>query len=186
MATEGLINLRSATIVLPSEWSGRSCTPPMSPDPAPPPTQTPHIRVAAPHPVFGEAPWTQQSESCGRKGDFIQLGVGFLESANTSTHHATRAAGVLVGEWAKYRWGLFSETGYSGDQLYLPWYRQGLRWTATICTDVRGGLPTCLPEHPHHCDGPLIAHKNATSSLLSLPHLPQVCMSRLPSYVLLF
>ncbi|XP_063867475.1 calcium-activated chloride channel regulator 2-like [Scylla paramamosain] len=153
----------------------------MSPDPPPPPTQAPHIRVAPPHLVFGEAPWTQQSEGCGRKGDFIQFGVGFLQSANTSAHHATRAAGVLVGEWAKYRWGLFSETGYPGDQLYLAWYRQGMRWTATVCTDVRGGLPTCPVDHPHHCNEPITAHENATSSLLSFPHLPQVtkfCNSR--------
>ncbi|XP_071532883.1 calcium-activated chloride channel regulator 1-like isoform X2 [Panulirus ornatus] len=173
-ATEGLTFLRSATVVLPAHWSIRACHPPISGDPPPLPTQTPHLQVATPHPVFGDSPWTQQSGGCGQQGDFIQFGVGFLEAANASADHAARAASVLVGEWAKYRWGLFSEAGYQGDQLYLPWYRQGPRWAATLCTDARPGPPACHPDHAHHCAWPPEAHRNATSSLLALPHLLQV------------
>ncbi|XP_069194169.1 calcium-activated chloride channel regulator 1 [Procambarus clarkii] len=174
LATEGVAYLRSAIVVLPAHWSIRACHPPISGDPPPPPTQTPHLKVASPHPVFGDAPWTQQSGGCGQQGDFIQFGVGFLEAANTSADHAARAASVLVGEWAKYRWGLFSEAGYPGDQLYLPWYREGPRWAATVCTDARVGPPACHPDHAHHCTWPPEAHRNATSSLLALPHLLQV------------
>lgn len=168
------MSLRMATIVVPASWSPRVCHLPPSSDPPPAPTQEPHLLVAPPHQVFGESPWTQQSEGCGRKGDFIQMGPGFLAAANTSAIMASRAARVLVGEWAKYRWGVFSEAGYPGDQLYLPWYRQGPRWAATICTDTRSGPPPCHPDHAHHCTWPPDAHKNATSSLLALPQSLQV------------
>ncbi|XP_047474144.1 calcium-activated chloride channel regulator 1-like [Penaeus chinensis] len=173
-ATDGGLSLRSAMVLLPSHWSTRACHPPASSRPPAPPTQPAHMLISPPHPVFADAPWTQQSGGCGRQGNFIQMGVGFLESANTSSAHAVRAASQLVGEWGKYRWGLFSEAGYAGDNLYLPWYRQGPDWAATVCTDAHAGPPPCHPDHAHHCSWPPEAHRNATSSLLSLPNLPQV------------
>lgn len=177
-ATDGGLSLRSAMVLLPSHWSTRACHPPVSGRPPAPPTQPAHMLISPPHPVFADAPWTQQSGGCGRQGDFIQMGVGFLESANTSSAHAVRAASQLVGEWGKYRWGLFSEAGYAGDNLYLPWYRQGPDWAATVCTDAHAGPPPCHPDHAHHCSWPPEAHRNATSSLLSLPNLPQVSVAK--------
>ncbi|XP_068219578.1 calcium-activated chloride channel regulator 1-like isoform X2 [Palaemon carinicauda] len=174
LATEGMMSLRSASVIYPRHWGTRSCVPHASPNPPPIPTHPPHIKLGAPHPVFGDSPWTQQSRGCGQPGDYIYMGVGFLEAANSSASHVSRAASILVGEWGKYRWGLFSEAGHAGDPLYMPWYRQGQRWAASVCTDVRIPSPVCHPDHAHHCAWPPEVHRNATSSLLSLPHLPQV------------
>ncbi|XP_066980825.1 calcium-activated chloride channel regulator 1-like isoform X2 [Macrobrachium rosenbergii] len=174
VATEGMLSLKSASVIYPRHWTSRSCVPHPSPNPPPIPTHPPHIKLGAPHPVFGDSPWTQQSRGCGQPGDYIYLGVGFLEAANSSASHVSRAASILVGEWGKYRWGLFSEAGHAGDRLYTPLYRHGQRWEASVCTDVRVPSPVCHPDHAHHCAWPPEAHRNATSSLLSLPHLPQV------------
>ncbi|XP_068219573.1 calcium-activated chloride channel regulator 2-like [Palaemon carinicauda] len=173
-ATEGMVSLRTATVVLPNHWSTRACHPPISSDPPPPPTQKSHLKLEPPHPVFGDSPWTQQSGGCGVQGDFIQMGVGFLQVANSSAAQASRAASVLVGEWGKYRWGLFSESGFQEDPLYMPWYRKGAQWAASVCTDAHVHHLVCHPDQAHHCAWPPEAHRNATSSLLALPHLPQV------------
>ena len=46
-------------------------------------------------------------------------------------------ARVLVHEWAKYRWGVFEESGYAGDPLYPSFYRRTAdQWAPTGCSDA--------------------------------------------------
>lgn len=53
-----------------------------------------HI-VGDEHPIFGSAPFTQQSQGCGKPGDFISVGYQFLtqynESESTSRYFVNRA-----------------------------------------------------------------------------------------------
>ena len=42
----------------------------------------PHILIDAPHPVWGERPYTQQSGSCGSSGDFIRLTHRWLNGSD--------------------------------------------------------------------------------------------------------
>lgn len=183
VATEGRAMIGRVTVVLPNQWSARAChTPTM--DSASGPDQgaaaspdQPHIVVDVPHVLFGDAPWTQQSAGCGRQGDFISLGVNFLKEANSSAELALRAGRVLAGEWAKFRWGVFSEIGYSGDPLYPPWYLEDTEWAPTLCSDVSSHSPPCHPELSHRCPWPPKSLANASSSLLSTPNLPHVSIS---------
>ena len=49
---------------------------------------------------------------------------------------AVSAGRVLVHEWAKYRWGVYEETGYAGDRLYPSFHRASAeRWTPTGCSN---------------------------------------------------
>ena len=178
-ATDGLAGLGSVTIELPNHWSTRSCLPPTpTPGETPPfTTQSPQIIVDSPHAVFGDTPWTQQSGGCGRPGDFIQLGVEFLKSANVSEESGDRAGRVLLAEWAKFRWGVFSESGHQRDPLYPPWYSaRPPSWEPNVCSDVipLTHAPACPPHLSPRCPWPQTAVENATSSILAIPQLPKV------------
>ena len=180
-ATDGMAGLGSVTIELPNHWSARSCLPP-TPTPgeiSPITTQSPQFIVDSPHAVFGDTPWTQQSGGCGRKGDFIQLGVDFLKGVNISDASGERSGRVLLAEWAKFRWGVFSESGHQRDPLYPPWYSvQPPSWEPNVCSDIipLTKTPACPPYlSPKRCPWPKTAIENATSSLLAVPQLPKVC-----------
>ena len=178
-ATDGLAGLGSVTIELPRHWSTTTCLPP-SPTPGDDPsftTEKPQIIVEEPHAVFGDTPWTQQSGGCGKQGDFIQLGVKFLKSVNSSVESSERVGRVLLSEWAKFRWGVFSESGHQGDPLYPLWYSvRPPAWKPNVCSDVvpLTHTPACPPHLSARCPWPQTAVENATSSLLAIPQLPKV------------
>jgi hypothetical protein len=46
------------------------------------------ISIGVPHPVFGNAPRTQQSQGCGRPGDMIHLSYRRLENIGTYLHYS--------------------------------------------------------------------------------------------------
>lgn len=177
-ATEGRASLREVTVALPRAWKTRTfpcslLTPLVS-------SSTPlegHIRVTGPHPAFGVRPWTQQSQGCGRQGDFIQVGGDFLQAVNNvSKTHAVR---LLLTEWAKFRWGLFDERGHVGDPLYPPTFRdpQTYQWAGTGCADglVRGR--TCDPLLSGCSFSPEpYTNTHLRSSILAFPDLPTVSL----------
>ena len=46
------------------------------------------------------------------------------------------AARALVHEWARYRWGVFEETGFTGDRLYPSFHRaSAVQWAPTGCSN---------------------------------------------------
>ena len=61
-----------------------------------------------------QPPQTLQSRGCGRPGDLISLPQQFLSSQNISQNE-TR---TFVHLWAKYRYGIFDETGEAGSTLW--------------------------------------------------------------------
>ncbi|XP_042238989.1 calcium-activated chloride channel regulator 4A-like [Homarus americanus] len=175
-ATEGRASLREVTVALPRAWrtDALSCsllTPLMD---SSSPTEG-HVRITAPHPVFGARPWTQQSQGCGRQGDFIQMGGDLLRAASNDSH--AHVARLLLTEWAKFRWGVFDERGHTNDPLYPPTFRDPNthQWAATGCADgaVKGN--TCDPSQPGCSFTPEPYNNNHLStSLLAFPELPTV------------
>jgi len=77
--------------------------------------ETADVRVGLPHPVHGDALWTQQSQGCGRPGDVIYAGHRLF-------HEPRDLAKELTRQWAKYRYGVFDEIGYAGDPVYPSCY----------------------------------------------------------------
>lgn len=120
--TGGRASLREVTVALPRSWKtgGLTCSL-LSPLETSATPNLAHIRVTSPHPVFGSRPWTQQSQGCGRQGDYIQIGGDFLRTTTNDSY--VYAARLLVAEWVKFRWGVFEERGYKNDPLYPTSFR---------------------------------------------------------------
>ncbi|KAK3860859.1 hypothetical protein Pcinc_033121 [Petrolisthes cinctipes] len=175
-ATVGRASLRKVTVALPRTWKTDSLTcsllTPLTASSAP--TQG-HIRVTAAHPVFESRPWTQQSQGCGRQGDFIQMGADLLRASNNESF--TQASRLLLAEWAKFRWGVFDERGHTNDPLYPPTFRDPNthQWAATSCADgaVKGNI--CDPSQPGCSFTPEpYSNGHLSSSLLAFPELRSV------------
>lgn len=177
-ATSGRASLRHVTVALPRTWrtDALTCSLLQPVTAAAPPVHA-HITVSEPHPVFGNRPWAQQSQGCGRPGDKIRLGGDILRGgSNESQAHTAR---LLLSEWAKFRWGVFEEKGVPGDPLYPPQYRDPNthRWEPTACTDgpIHTTGPECDPVRaPCSVSPDPYLNTHLTSSLLALPDLPTV------------
>ena len=119
--TSGRASVRQVTVVLPHTWKKNSphC-PNMQPLTSTAPPITSHIEITKSHPVMGDRPWTHQSQGCGQPGDKIQVGVNQL--LVTSNENRLLSARLLTREWVKYRWGVFSEDGFSNDAVYPLFY----------------------------------------------------------------
>jgi hypothetical protein len=106
------------------------------------------VRVAGPHPIHGERPYTQQSRGCGQPGDFMALPFSFLLKNGTRGHDDprvtdgarslkdTNAAKIFVREWAKLRYGVFDEFGFGHDLFYPNHYLHKGRVHPTGSTNV--------------------------------------------------
>lgn len=71
----------------------------------------PDVHVGLPHPVHGDALWTQQSQGCGRPGDAVHVSHRLFQEPRDLSKELTK-------QWAKYRYGVFDEIGYAGDAVY--------------------------------------------------------------------
>lgn len=121
-ATGGRASLREVTVALPRAWKtdAHTCSLLTPLTAAATPTNA-HIRIRSAHPVFGSRPWAQQSQGCGRQGNYIQLGGDLLRATTNDTYlHAAR---LLLAEWVKFRWGVFEERGFPDDALYPASFR---------------------------------------------------------------
>ncbi len=82
------------------------------------------VLVSVDHPVHRGRPWTQQSQSCGRPGDFVYLPRSFLGTKpndktgmkNVTEEELQRLASVGVkvrDQFLRYRFGVFDSPGRS-------------------------------------------------------------------------
>ncbi|KAH6928447.1 hypothetical protein HPB50_016594 [Hyalomma asiaticum] len=74
---------------------------------------------------FGDNPFTVQHAGCGQPAKRLAISAGFLALLEEGGPAASKYGPpdrVFVREWAHYRYGVFTETGYPGDPLY-PAYR---------------------------------------------------------------
>ena len=117
----GLAYLRSATIVIPSSWPGGVCglTPAMIAT-RPGNLRRPDIEVTQSDLFHGYYPHTRHSGGCGAGGEGVSVPATWLTTNNITM----REARTFLHLWAKYRYGIFDETGFSDDRLYPSFYRK--------------------------------------------------------------
>ena len=128
--TAGRVQLRDVYFRLPASWAGESCAPASTilsnnwP-------QT-DLLVTESHPLLQDIPWTLQYQGCGKAGKGIELPLQFI-SKNSSL---SSRAEMLTKEWVKYKFGVFAENGFSGDNLYPSSFMEGkLNITNSGCTN---------------------------------------------------
>lgn len=112
-ALSGKAYFRSVTVMLPQNWPDhcvghlRGIVSSQG--------ETPDVFIGLPHPVHGDALWTQQSQGCGRPGDAIYSSYRLFQEPRDLGKELTK-------QWAKYRYGVFDEVGYAGDAVYPSCY----------------------------------------------------------------
>jgi Mg-chelatase subunit ChlD len=97
-----------------------------------------NIRVDKTSGVYGDAPVTVQTGGCGDPGQYIQITDKMLQLANFNDIFGPPGQ-VFVHEWAKYRYGVYEEHGYPGDEKYPMFYIK-TSWT------VNGEESTLVPN----------------------------------------
>ncbi|GFS82307.1 calcium-activated chloride channel regulator 2 [Nephila pilipes] len=118
-------------------------------------------------------PYTLQNDACGRPGLRIHIPEEFLSSKDTDK------AKTLVKEWAKYRYGVFDESGFVGDELYPECYTiPGTDLIeVTDCSDKEIVYNFRKNSKDPALCNPVPAYgknNHVTSSLMSKTELPQV------------
>eukprot|EP00095_Tigriopus_kingsejongensis_P007258 maker-scaffold286_size222086-snap-gene-1.22 protein:Tk07258 transcript:maker-scaffold286_size222086-snap-gene-1.22-mRNA-1 annotation:"hypothetical protein DAPPUDRAFT_255495" len=82
-----------------------------------------NIVVDTENPVYGTAPHTLQHGLCGQRGEKILVSPDFfVDLETTSTELYGSPERLFVHEWAKFRYGVFEEHGYPGDEQYPMFY----------------------------------------------------------------
>ncbi|XP_047488362.1 calcium-activated chloride channel regulator 1-like [Penaeus chinensis] len=93
------------------------------------------LRIDNPNTVYENQPYTRQPGECRDPGDFIHMTPAYLKEEVFSYYYGPPAK-VLVMEWARLRWGVYDEIGYSGDPKY-PIFFSLPREDANGRTDVQ-------------------------------------------------
>jgi len=120
--TGGRAWFRDVTIVLPARWRERACQPGRKIVTKQTVVSKPDLVVTRNHPTFGDQPWTLQAKICRGGGERVNVPSSFLDF--NSSDLSDRSA-KFVKEWAKYRYGVFEESGFLDDPLYPPVYMEG-------------------------------------------------------------
>lgn len=122
--TNGRVHLTDIHVQLPTSWSAASHCIPSTTISAPAwPTADIHLTPVE-HPVFGGQPWSLQYDGCGAPAKHLTLPTAFLAATN-ETNNATKAEKFAM-EWARLKFGVFPESGFSGDNLYPESFTEGL------------------------------------------------------------
>ena len=117
-ALDNQVYFKAVTVVVPSTWRDGQCQETITAPKGDTPYWNADIKIEAGHPVHEDGPFTQQSQGCGVQGDFIQLSDHFMMDLNATKSVWGSPAKLFVKEWAKFRYGVFDEYGFSGDHLY--------------------------------------------------------------------
>lgn len=140
-ALSGKAYFRSVTVMLPLNWPDhcvghlRGIVSSQG--------ETPDVHIGLPHPVHGDALWTQQSQGCGRPGDGIYSSYRLFQEPRELGKELTK-------QWAKYRYGVFDEVGYAGDAVYPSCYA-----SETSPAEVNGCSDKPISQTRYVCDGDL-------------------------------
>ena len=71
------------------------------------------------NPCYGDAPYTVQNSACRERGDRIMVTPDYLINLDgLATTYYGPPSNIFVHEWAKFRYGVFEEYGYPGDEVY--------------------------------------------------------------------
>ncbi|CAG9863807.1 unnamed protein product [Phyllotreta striolata] len=159
--------LRSATVLLPSNWPDSCVASAVLSSSG----EVPDVTVLPSDPARGGA-WTQQSLGCGQPGDQIYL--GFEELLRNDNNLGRK----FVKEFAKYRYGVFDEEGYNNDPIYPMCYHddQSRQEKVTGCSDlplIDNGI--CSDKHAEYNLTKIVDEK-ARSSIMFTPIIPSISM----------
>ncbi|KAF2366642.1 Calcium-activated chloride channel N-terminal [Trinorchestia longiramus] len=175
-ATRSWASLRSVSVVVPRSWTPSVCPLLLGITEAENESwDTANIRVTtAQHPRHGMKPWTQQSQGCGKQGDFIRVAHHLLRQ-NTSLYNGR----LLAHEWLRYRYGVFEEVGEVGNPFHPPHYRApNAEWKPNACGNqniFESSKSTCDPKDLG-CDLDVTQEDNPslTSSFMAFPQIPSI------------
>ncbi|XP_034250009.1 calcium-activated chloride channel regulator 2-like [Thrips palmi] len=179
-ALDGRATIGQTVVLIPDSW-GESCLPPLpgiGPDgEAAKPTvvssmgETPDITVMKLDPAFGSNLFTQQSRGCGQPGDQVYLGSTLLEEPFPDLGRR------LAREFAKYRYGVFDESGIEDDPIYPICHRRepNNRLSLTGCSDLPlEGEHTACATGTNHANLSELVQPSSHSSLMFAPSVPHV------------
>ena len=108
--------------MLPTTWRERACQPGRKIVTKQTIVSKADLMVTRNHPTFGSQPWTLQAKICRGGGERVNVPSSFLDF--NSSDLSDRSA-KFVKEWAKYRYGVFEESGFPDDPVYPPVYLEG-------------------------------------------------------------
>ena len=164
------VHFSSVTVVIPSSWPSQVCGVSAVSTDVPASGRSGDILVTNSDVYHGYYPHTQQSGGCGSPGDLILIPHTFLTTSNVTSREARTFSHL----WAKYRYGVFDETGFSDDRLYPSYYRKDGDIFPTVTHNgvlagswLRNG-EECLPgvaESPDTGDCLFVPHLTETSGL---------------------
>ncbi|ROT80735.1 hypothetical protein C7M84_000515 [Penaeus vannamei] len=183
-ATRSRAFFRDVRIVIPKSWSNTDTD------------EESELRIDNPNPVYENQPYTRQPGECGDPGEFIHMTPAYLKEQVYSYYYGPPAK-VLVMEWARLRWGVYDEIGYSGDPKYPIFFslprevadgrtdvQNQVVYQVNVCTDTYlngkermwfDESMRCTYTHEGLPDGDCVffpdANQTATSSLMSFPSL---------------
>merc|ERR1719391_1523219 len=151
---------------------------------------TAEFRIDLRNSVYGDSPYTVQTTDCGVPGTYTHITPGFIKNSSASAAWGIKGK-AIVHEFAKLRWGVYEEHGYTNDDRF-PMYYMKPTWTEdgqqgkatpNFCVNAElrgweqdistGGsckyLPSGLPDG--NCIFYATQETAATSSYMSLPYL---------------
>ncbi|XP_046645406.1 calcium-activated chloride channel regulator 1-like [Daphnia pulicaria] len=86
--------------------------------------QNADIQIDLPNWKYGERPYTVQLGGCGDPGEYIHLTPNYVKNFDSEFNlfQFGPAGKVIVREWARLRYGVFEEHGYTGDESAFPMF----------------------------------------------------------------
>ncbi len=169
---------KSVQVVVPNKWRDTMCKTVLREPKGDSPYRRADIQIGGRSAIYGDAPYAQQSAGCGHSGDLIRMPWTFLEDWNVTWQKFGDPSKLFVREWAKYRYGVFDEAGFAGDQAYPNYFvHQGqVMVTGTSNVPVEGmwvdedGKPECDPTQDDICHFRPFVRNDAVNCSLGFMH----------------
>ncbi|XP_047480158.1 mucin-22-like [Penaeus chinensis] len=130
-ATDSRARLGLVTIVIPRSWTVIAMTDASGRET----WSEAQVRVVT-EGRYGNIPRAEQGGRCGVPGAWLELPLQFAQDPAIQARYGN-AGKVIAQEWLKYRYGVFEEHGYPGDERYPHAYLDVLSNTTRVtgCTD---------------------------------------------------
>jgi hypothetical protein len=182
VATDRRAHFGQVTIVLPASWSEAKCRMTIATPTGNTPYKESEVDVVAELGPTGSAPHTVQAGGCGEPGKVVRLPVQFLTQWNNSVTQWGPPGRLLAREWAKLRYGVFDEFGFSGDPQYPNYFTVGGRIYPTGTSNAmltgswihQNGSALCDPTDGDCFFRPEGTNRQVSCSLGYVPHLETV------------
>ncbi|KAI9550565.1 hypothetical protein GHT06_005067 [Daphnia sinensis] len=137
-ATRQRSYINSVRILIPQSWVNIAANPNTWES-----FENAEVQIDLPNSKYGDSPYTVQLGGCGDPGQYIHLTPNYVmtHSSNAMISQVGPAGKAFVKEWAKLRYGVFDEHGYTGaNSSYPTFYRPGsgqqpIEMVPNVCSD---------------------------------------------------